>query len=46
MGERRKPKENKRYVEPKSTILPLKNTLDRIKMKNESENLQLSKFRS
>ena len=33
MGERRSPKENKRYREPKSTILPLKNTLDRIKMK-------------
>ena len=33
MGERRSPKENKRYIEPKSTILPLKNTLDRIKMK-------------
>lgn len=33
MGERRSPKENKRYVEPKPTILPLKNTLDRIKMK-------------
>ena len=33
MGERRSPKENKRYIEPKSTILTLKNALGRIKMK-------------